>query len=78
MNFFLMKRLIAEIKSGKPIMYHNIEMTSEEVEKRFLNTFHKKEKSILSDRVLKYCGYKIKNGKLVQTKYEPDPNKRSK
>ena len=42
MNFFLMKRFIDEIKSGKPIMYHNIEMTSEEVEKRFLNTFHKK------------------------------------
>lgn len=78
MNFFLMERVIDAIKNGKPVMYHNIEMTSEEVEKRFLNTFHKKEKSILSDRVLKYCGYKIKNGKLVQTKYEPYPNKRSK
>ena len=43
MNFFLIKRFIDEIKSGKPIMYHNIEMTSEEVEKRLLNTFHKKE-----------------------------------
>lgn len=44
MNFFLMKRFIDMIKSGKPIMYYNIEMTSEEVEKRFLSTFHKKRK----------------------------------
>ena len=75
MNFFLMERIINAIKSGKPFMYYNVETTSEEVERRFLNTFHKKEKPILSDRVLKYCGYKIENGKLVRTKYEPDPNK---
>ena len=53
MNFFLMKWFIDEIKSGKPIMYYNIETTDEEEKKRFLNTFGKNEKSILDDRVFK-------------------------
>ena len=44
MNFLLMKLFIDEIKSGKPIMYYNIETTGEEEKKRFLNTFGKNEK----------------------------------
>ena len=75
MNFFLMKWLIDEIKSGKPIMYCNIETTDEEEKKRFINTFHKNEKSILNDRVFKLHNYKFKNGKLIHNKYEPNPNK---
>ena len=78
MNFFLMERVIDAIKNGKPVMYYNIETTGEDVKKCISDTFHTKEKSILDDQTLKYCGYKIKDGKLVQTKYEPDPNKRSK
>ena len=60
MNFFLMKWFIDEIKSGKPIMYYNIETTEEE-KKRFLNTFGKNEKSVSNDRVLKYNGCKKPN-----------------
>lgn len=75
MNFFLMKRIIDEIKSGNPIMYHNIETTSEEVKKRFLNTFYKNEKSILDDRVVKLHDYKFKNVKPIHNKYEPNSNK---
>ena len=75
MNLFLMERFINAIKNGKPIMYYNIETTSEEVKKRFLNTFHKNEKSILDDRVFKIHDYKFKNGKLIHNKYEPNPNK---
>ena len=61
MNFFLMERFINAIKNGKPITYHNIEMSREEVEKRFLNTFHENKKSILDDRVLKHSGCKKRN-----------------
>ena len=75
MNFFLMKGFIDKIKNGEPITYHNIEMSREEVEKHFLNTFHKNEKSILDDRVFKLHDYKFKNGKLIHNKYEPNPNK---
>ena len=75
MNFFLMKRFIDIIKSGKPIMYCNIETTDEEEKKRFLNTFHKNEKSILDDRVFKLHDYKFKNEKLIHNKYEPNQNK---
>ena len=75
MNFFLMKRIIDAIKSGKPIMYYNIETTSEEEKKRFLNTFHKNEKFILDDRVFKLHDYKFKNVKPIYNKYEPNPNK---
>ena len=75
MNFFLMKRFIDIIKSGKPIMYYNIETTDEEEKKRFLNTFHKNEKSILDDRVFKLHDYKFKNEKLIHNKYEPNQNK---
>ena len=71
MNFFLMKRFIDAIKSGKPIMYYNIETTDEEEKKRFLNTFGKNEKSILNDRVFKLHDYKFKHGKLIHNKYEP-------
>ena len=46
MNFFLMEWFIDEIKSGKPIMYYNMETTDEEEKKRFLNTFGKNEKLI--------------------------------
>ena len=74
MNFFLMKWFIDEIKSGKPIMYYNIETTEEE-KKRFLNTFGKNEKSILDDRVFKLNDYKFKNEKLINSKYEPNLNK---
>ena len=35
MNFFLMEWFIDEIKSGKPIMYYNIETTDEEEKERF-------------------------------------------
>ena len=75
MNFFLMKRFTDAIKSGKPIMYYNIETTGEEEKKRFLNTFHKNEKSILDDRVFKIHDYKFKNGKPINDKYEPNLNK---
>ena len=75
MNFFLMKWFIDEIKSGKPIMYYNIETTGEEEKKHFLNTFHKNEKSILDDRVVKLHDYKFRNGKLINSKYELNPNK---
>ena len=75
MNFFLMKRVIDEIKSGNPIMYFNIETTDEEEKKRFLNTFGKNEKSILNDRVFKFHDYKFKNRKLIHNKYEPKSNK---
>ena len=75
MNFFLMERIIDAIKNGKPIMYYNIETTGEDVKKRISDTLHVKEKPILDDQTLKYCGYKIKDGKLVGTKYEPNPNK---
>ena len=75
MNFFLMKRFIDAIKSGKPIMYYNIETTGEEEKKRFLNTFHKNEKSVLDDRVFKLHDYKFRNGKLINSKYELNPNK---
>lgn len=64
MNFFLMKRFINAIKSGKPIMYYNIETTEEEMERRFINMFHKDKK----------LGYKIKDGKLVSANYESDQN----
>ena len=76
MNFFLMERFINAIKNGKPITYHNIEMSCEEVDKRFLNTFHKNEKSILDDRVFKLHDYKFKNGKLIHNKYESNLMKR--
>lgn len=33
-------------------------------------------RSVLNGQVLEYCGYKIENRKLVDTKYESDPNKR--
>lgn len=75
MNFFLIKRFIDAIKSGKPIMYYNIETTGEEEKKCFLNTFHKNEKSILDDRVFKLHDYKFKNRKLINDKYEPNLNK---
>ena len=75
MNFFSMKRFINAIKSGKPIMYQHIETTGEEEKKRFLNTFHKNEKSVLDDRVFKIHDYKFKNRKLIHNKYEPNPNK---
>lgn len=75
MNFFLMKRFIDAIKSGKPIMYYNIETTGEEEKKRFLNTFHKNEKSVLDDRVFKLHDYKFKNVKPIYNKYEPNLNK---
>lgn len=75
MNFFLMKRVIDEIKSGNPIMYFNIETTDEEEKKRFLNTFGKNEKSILNDRIFKLHDYKFKNEKLIHNKYEPKSNK---
>ena len=75
MNFFLMKWFIDKIKSGKPIMYYNIETTDEEEKKHFLNTFGKNEKSILDDRVFKLNDYKFKNEKLINSKYEPNPNK---
>ena len=75
MNFFLMKWIIDGIKSGKPIMYYNMETTDEEEKKRFLNTFHKNEKSILDDRVFKLHDYKFKNEKLINSKYESNSNK---
>ena len=75
MNFFLMKWFIDEIKSGKTIMYYNMETTGEEEKKRYINTFHKNEKSILNDRVFKLHNYKFKNRKLIHNKYEPNPNK---
>lgn len=59
-----MKRFINAIKSGKPIMYYNIETTEEEMERRFINMFHKDKKT---------C-YKIKDGKLVSANYESDQN----
>lgn len=65
MNFFLMKRFTDIIKSGEPIMYINIEMSREEVEKRFLNTFHENKKSMLDDRVLYYRDYKNKSNKEI-------------
>ena len=76
MNYFLMKWFFDEINSGKPIMYYNIETTGEEIQKRIRDALRIKEKSVLDNRTLKYCGYKIKNGKLVHSKYEPDPNKK--
>ena len=69
MNFFSIERVNNAIKSGKPIIYHNIEMSSEEAKKHILNTLRKKEKSILDER-------KLVNIKYI--KYESDPNKRSK
>ena len=75
MNLFLMERFINAIKNGKPIMYYNVEMSREEVEKRFLNTFHENKKSMLNDRVFKLHDYKFKNEKLINSKYEPNPNK---
>lgn len=33
-------------------------------------------KPILDDKILKYCGYTIKDGKLMDTYYESDPNKK--
>lgn len=65
MNFFLMERFINAIKNGKPITYYNIEMSREEVEKRFLNTFHENKKSILNDQVLKHNGYNNKPNKEI-------------
>ena len=66
MNFFLMKWFIDEVKSGKPIMYYNIETTDEEMNQRILNTFFAKmKKSTLSDLVLKYSGYKNKLNKEI-------------
>lgn len=65
MNFFLMERFINAIKNGKPIMYYNVEMSREEVEKRFLNTFRENKKSTLNDQVLKYNGYKNKPNKEI-------------
>lgn len=75
MNFFLMERFIDAIKNGKPIMYYNVEMSREEVEKRFLNTFHENKKSMLNDRVFKLHDYKFKDEKLIHNKYEPKSNK---
>ena len=75
MNFFLMERFIDVIKNGKPIMYYNVEMSREEVEKRFLNTFHENKKSMLNDRVFKLHDYKFKDKKLIHNKYEPKSNK---
>lgn len=75
MNFFLMKWFTDEIKNGKPIMYYDIEVTGEEEKKRFINTFHKNEKSILNDRVFKLHNYNFKHGKLIHNKYESNPNK---
>ena len=75
MNFFLIERVIDAIKNGKPVMYYNIETTGEDVKKRISDALHNDQKIALSKKTLKYCGYKIKDGKLVNTKYEPDPNK---
>ena len=59
----LVQSFIDVIKNGKPITYYNIEMSREEVEKRFLNTFHENKKSMLNDRVLKHNGFKNKPNK---------------
>lgn len=37
MNFFLLNKIVDEIKSGKPIMYYNMETTGEEMKQRVLN-----------------------------------------
>ena len=44
MNFFLMKWFIDEIKSGKPIMYYNMENTKEEMQERISDILQNDQK----------------------------------
>lgn len=75
MSFFLLNEIVDNIKSGKPVMYYNMETTKEEVKKRNSDILQNDQKFALNNKTLKYCGYKIKDGKLVNSKYEPNPNK---
>ena len=63
MNFFLMKWFIDGIKSGKPIMYSNMENTKEEIRKRISDNLQNDQKFALSKQTLKYSGYKNKPNK---------------
>ena len=65
MNFFLMKRFIDIIKSGKPIMYYNMENTKEEIQKRISDELQNDQKIALSKQTLKYTGYKNKPNKEI-------------
>ena len=62
MNFFLMKWFIDEIKSGKPIMYYNMENTKEEIQKRISDELQNDQK-ICIKQTLKYSSYKNKSNK---------------
>ena len=62
MNFFLMKWFINEIKSGKPIMYYNMENTKEEMQERISDILQNDQKICIKQTNTKNTvGYKMKN-----------------
>lgn len=65
MSFFLLNKIVDEIKSSKPIMYYNMETTKEEIQKRISDELQNDQKIALSKQTLKYCGYKNKPNKEI-------------
>lgn len=63
MSFFLLNKIIDEIKSGNPIMYYNMETTKEEIQKHVSDKVQNDQKFALSKQTLKYSCYKNKLNK---------------
>ena len=63
MSFFLLNKIVDEIKSGKPIMYYNMETTKEEIQNSISDELQNDQKFALSKQTLKYNGYKNKPNK---------------
>ena len=47
MSFFLLNKIVDEIKSGKPIMYYNMENTKEEIQKRISDELQNDQKKCI-------------------------------
>ena len=66
MNFLLMKWFIDTIKSGKPIMYYNMENTKEEIQKRISDELQNDQKICIKQTNTKNTmGYKNKPNKEI-------------
>ena len=62
MNFFLLNKIVDEIKRGKPIMYYNMENTKEEMQKRISDILQNDQKICIKQTNTKNTvGYKMKN-----------------
>ena len=66
MNFFLLNKIVDEIKSGKPIMYYNMETTREEIQKRISDELQNDQKICIKQTNTKNTvGYKNKPNKEI-------------